>query len=270
LTVGAVPHLPRLRGDQCQVWWASIGSCADWHAGLLDQAERERRGQYVRAADRDRFTVGVALTRLVLAGQLGLEPAGIFLDRACARCGKPHGRPRLSMDAPLDFSVSHSGDLIALAITRHRAGADRAVGVDVEAISAPIASEIPADVLSPAELLTFSRLGGPTRVRAFFRYWVRKEAVLKATGDGLRVPMAHLTLSGPDRPPRLAEWRGRPGFAAHVAIHDLNVRPGYASALAIVGPDAAVTCHDSAALLGQPLPSAGLRSPGQAESAARG
>jgi 4'-phosphopantetheinyl transferase len=246
-------EVPELRTGECQVWWASLAHCADWHTELLDQTERQRCCQYLRAADRDRFTMGAVLTRLVLAAQLGIHPASVPLDRTCARCGAPHGRPCLRADAALDFSISHSGDLIALAVTRNDAGARRAVGLDVEQICAAIAGEAPVDIaLSPAELIEFDQLSITAQPMAFFRYWVRKEAVLKATGDGLRVPMTHLTLSGPDQPPRLTEWQGRPAFPDSVAIHDLEVKPGYAAALAIIGCDAVVACHDSALLVGKP------------------
>jgi len=253
LTGFRVQDVPELRKGECQVWWASLAHRADWHTELLDQTERQRRRQYLRAADRDIFTMGVALNRLVLAEQLGIHPASVPLDRTCARCGKPHGRPHLGTGAALDFSISHSGDLIALAVTRNEAGARRAVGLDVEQISAAIAGQAPVDIaLSPAELIEFRQLSITAQPMAFFRYWVRKEAVLKATGDGLRVPMTHLTLSGPDQPPRLTEWQGRPAFPDSVAIHDLKVKPGYAAALAIIGRDAVVACHDSAVLVGKP------------------
>jgi 4'-phosphopantetheinyl transferase len=248
-----------LGSDECQVWWASLADCADWQARLLDPVEQERAGRYLRAADRNRFTLGVALTRLALAAQLGVDPPGVPLSRICARCGGPHGRPRLDPSAPFDFSLSHSGDLIALAIIGAEPGSRRSVGVDVEELGARVVGLPVESVLSAAEATAFDQLSRPDQTMAFYRYWVRKEAVLKATGDGLRVPMTHLTMSGPDQPPRLAQWRGRPGFAEHVAVHDLPVKPGYAAALAFIGGDAVVTCHDSAALLRPPRPPTGAK-----------
>lgn len=238
--------------DDCQVWWASRSLCADWHTQLLDQAERRRYRHYLRAVDRDRFTVGVALTRLVLAAQLGARPAGVPIDRTCERCGGPHGRPRLAMRAGLDFSVSHSGDMVVFAVTRSRAGdgARRAVGVDVELISAAVADEAPVGiVLSAAERKAFSMLDAREQPKAFFRYWVRKEAVLKATGDGLAVPMTDLTVTAPDQAARLAHWQGRPDLPARVSVHDLGARPGYAAAIAFAGRDAAVASYDATELI---------------------
>jgi 4'-phosphopantetheinyl transferase len=244
--------IPELRSDECHVWWAALTQCAGWHTRLLDATESMRHHSYRTAADRDRFTVGVALARLVLGAHLGVPPDSVPIDRTCARCGGPHGRPRLATGAAIDFSVSHSGDVIGLAITRSLAagGASRLVGLDVELINAATAKEAPVDmVLSATEHLSYRKLDVATRPTAFFRYWVRKEALLKATGEGLRVPMTHLTMSAPDQPPRLAEWQGRPGYPALVSMHDLPARPGYAAAVALVGRDAAVICHDAAELI---------------------
>lgn len=157
------------------------------------------------------------------------------------------------MPAPLDFSVSHSGDLVGLAVATSQGGdrRSRAVGLDVERI-APVADGAAPDiVLSPAERDAFDPLEAAAQIPAFFRYWVRKEAVLKATGEGLAVPMTHLTVSRPDQPPRLAEWQGRPAFPACVSLHDLTARSGYAAALALVGRDVAVVERDAAGLISE-------------------
>jgi 4'-phosphopantetheinyl transferase len=260
--------MPELRGDECHVWWAALTQCAGWHTRLLDATESARRRSYLRAADRDRFTVGVALTRLVLGAYLGVPPAGVPLDRTCGHCGRPHGRPRLAAaaalaahtalaahaDTAVDFSVSHAGDVIGLAIARSHdgTGARRTVGLDVELMDAAAAREAPVDiVLSAAEHLAYRRLDAAARPTAFFRSWVRKEAVLKATGDGLRVSMTHLTMSAFDQPPRLTAWQGRPGYPALVSMHDLPARPGYLATLALVGRDARVVCHDAAGLISE-------------------
>jgi 4'-phosphopantetheinyl transferase len=261
-----------LAADECHVWWAAPTQCSRWHSELLDPIETARQRSYQHAADRDRFTVGVALTRLVLGPQLGVGPQSVPIDRTCARCGGPHGRPRLATGASIDFSLSHSGDVIALAVASsvdsdgsrdgdsnlgsHRIR--RRVGIDVEQLDGPAGREAPADVaLSATELLAYRTLDAAAQPAAFFRYWVRKEALLKATGDGLTVPMTRLTMTAPDQPPRLVSWRGRPGFAALVAMHDLRARPGYLAALAIIGRDVCVIGHDAAGLIaGRGLPAA--------------
>jgi 4'-phosphopantetheinyl transferase len=194
--------------------------------------------------------VGVALTRLILAAHLNIGPADVPIDRSCPRCGEPHGRPRLATGAALDFSVSHSDDLIVVAITPKPSGGSsmRLVGVDVERITALSEPTLPDVVLSPAERMAFSQLDAATQRIALFRYWVRKEAILKATGHGLLVPLTHLTVSAADQLPRLREWTGGP-LPETVKMYDLEADHRYAASLALVGDDAAVMELDAAHVL---------------------
>lgn len=246
--------LPALGAEDCQVWWGARGHCTPRLQLLLDQVEIRRRERYLHAADRDRFTVGVAMSRLILAGHLKTSPAEVVIDRTCARCGEPHGRPRLAGAGGLDFSVSHSADLIVVAVVRDRprdGAAGRAVGVDVEQVVPLREPSLPDAVLSAAERAVFDRCGADSQAAAFFRYWVRKEAVLKATGDGLTVPLTDLTVSEPDRPAQLRAWARRPLLPATVTMHDLDAAPGYAASLALIGRSAVVREWDATALLTQ-------------------
>src|SRR5581483_6699850 len=174
------------------VWWARPADAGAFPglAALLDGTERERWSGYRRAEDRNRFLVGCSLAKSVAAGELGLTAAEIALDRTCAQCGKPHGKPRL-VGSDLELSVSHSGDRVAVAAAR---GAP--VGVDVEDANGRARGEddqaaLERYVLSDAEMATYPV--GPAvpdaeqRLRNFLVIWTRKEAVTKATGDGLRV-----------------------------------------------------------------------------------
>src|SRR5260370_40062283 len=107
------------------VWWARRRDASPRLAGLLDDLERERRAAYRREADRERFLVGCALAKTVIAACTGQRPAQVSFDRACRQCGQPHGKPAVRGGGP-EFSVSHSGDLVAVAV------ATAPVGVDVE------------------------------------------------------------------------------------------------------------------------------------------
>jgi 4'-phosphopantetheinyl transferase len=122
-------------------------------------------------------------------------------------CGaNDHGRLRLdaSLTAPVSFGVTRRGARVGIAVTE-----GRAVGVDVEVAEDPDDPQraaLAAEVLCPAELVAYRRLPAATRSRAVGRWWTRKEAVLKATGDGLAVPPARLHVSGPDAPAALLAW----------------------------------------------------------------
>jgi 4'-phosphopantetheinyl transferase len=97
-------------------------------------------------------------------------------------------------------------------------------------------------VLSEPERAIFDRLGSAGQGGGFLRYWVRKESVLKATGEGLRVPMTDLTVSAPDEPPTLVRWTGRPELPSRVDMADLECEAAYAASLAMV--DGRLAIHE--------------------------
>lgn len=227
---------------ECQVWWAGTDEVREWHRDLLNGEERERADAYLQAVDRSRFTVGCALSRLILGALTGVDPRTVPIERSCHDCGLPHGKPRMP-GGRFHFSVSHSGGRVAAAVT----GAGP-VGVDVEA-RAPITDGLAPRVLAPEELADFETLDAPSQAAAFFTYWVRKEAVLKATGDGLRVPMPHLRVSDWRGPAALRSFKDRPGLG--MRLFDLAVSDGYAAAVAVMADDPIhVTVHSGAELLG--------------------
>jgi 4'-phosphopantetheinyl transferase len=211
---------------QCLVLWGVLGDVRPGLERLLNEVEVGRRERYVREADRDRFTLGVALTRLAVGRWLGVAPEKVPVSRACDGCGEPHGRPVI--EGGPRVSVSHSGDRVALALSEFGG-----VGVDVEARQRVIKDEVAEILLGAAEAAELGRYGGD-RQDALFGYWTRKEAVLKATGDGLRVPLRSLRLSGPEEPPRLVAWEGRPEMPGRITMRTVDPGPGYAAALALI------------------------------------
>jgi 4'-phosphopantetheinyl transferase len=215
------------------VWFADLASVRPAHLRLLNDVEQERRGRYRQEADRARFTVGAALLRLVVADELGVGPTDVRVDRTCARCGEPHGKPRVS-GADVYVSISHSGDKVALALTR-----EAAIGVDVEAIGVRDVAGLARTVLVAAEPLS--------RPADFFTYWCRKEAIVKATGDGLQVPLIEVVVSAADEPARLITYRGA---ALISSVCDLPIDGGYAAALAVLAEgEIDVSIHQAADVL---------------------
>ncbi|WP_433334099.1 4'-phosphopantetheinyl transferase family protein [Spirillospora sp. CA-294931] len=202
------------------VWWATLGDVLPAHLSLLNGVERARRARYLREPDRDRFTLGVAITRLAVGGRMGVEPARLPINRDCPDCGEQHGPPTV-VDGP-HLSVSHSGDRVVVAISPHGP-----VGVDVEADTGRIGGEISRHLLAPGE-------AGDHTGQDLLAYWTRKEALIKATGDGLRAPMAQIHVSPPGAAPRVLDWEGRPGLAERFAMRTLDPGPGYAACLAML------------------------------------
>jgi 4'-phosphopantetheinyl transferase len=180
-------------------------------ASLLSPAEAERMRRFHRHADRDRFAVAWSMVRSVLGELTQTDPRELTFDRRCAHCGDPqHGKPRLASEGP-DFSLSHSHDRVVLAIAD--AGL---VGVDVEDAGHDV-DELAPLILHPDEPVV--------RGRELLRVWVRKEAVLKATGHGLALPMTSIRL---DDPPRAA------------SVRDVTADDGYVAAIATIAVPAEV------------------------------
>lgn len=168
-----------------------------------DEAARMRR--FAREADRRRYLTAWSLVRQTLADLSGRRPQDLRFDRTCALCGDAsHGKPRL-VDGPWEFSLSHAGDRVLLAVAENRP-----VGVDVELADAPI-DKVAHLVLHPDD----PPVTGPDLVRI----WVRKEAIAKVTGHGLARPMTSFAAS-PDPP--------------GMTVHDLPGDDGYVAALATV------------------------------------
>ncbi|WP_103562870.1 4'-phosphopantetheinyl transferase family protein [Actinomadura rubteroloni] len=211
------------------VWWASLDAVRPAHAALLDPVEKGRRAKYLRDADRDRFTLGVALTRITVGARLGVAPAAVPVDRTCPDCDQPHGRPVIAGGPHL--SISHSGDRVVLALSPHGP-----LGVDVEEASGRLNDSFADHVLAEGE-----QGSGEAELLA---YWTRKEALLKATGDGLREPMTKLRVSGPSENPRLLDWSGRSELVGRITMRTLDPGPGYAACLALLDQPADVPVEE--------------------------
>lgn len=244
--------VPPLGDGECQVWASGLLTRSPPWVTLLDRHERERWERFRRDEARDRYLTAHALARVVLGAHAGLPAAGLRFDRRCARCGRPHGKPGL-IDADLEFSLSHAGGLVLVAVTR-----GVPVGVDVERSER---GNPPLDrALTATERAVLERLPAGARGPAFIRYWTRKEALLKATGDGLSVAPGRLAVSAPDEPPRLLAWDAdRPPEGAFLA--DLRPDDGYVATVAFIGSALRVSELDAGALLAAREPPTGPEEP---------
>jgi 4'-phosphopantetheinyl transferase len=229
---------------RCDVWWANPAAATPALSKLLDEVERGRYAAYRRDADKQRFLTGRALIRGVVAAELGIAPAKVALDSSCFDCGKPHGKPRV-VGSTLEVSISHSGNWVVLAMTD---GAP--VGIDVEEVRDAEVEGLAGICFSPSELATFESIPTTDRRGAFFTYWARKEAVVKATGKGMSVSMSKLTLTAHDEPPRVVASEASEVDITAVRMVDLDRGPTYRASLAVFADTAPkVEEHEAADLL---------------------
>lgn len=213
----------------CEIGWAVLADYRPDEVALLDDAERQRLAGIRVEDDRRRFVLGCVLVRRRLGEQLGVRPRDVPLDRTCPACRHPHGKPEALVDGALRFSVSHSRDRVGVAFAHGDAvGFDvewHRPGVDIHRLAGRIrsAAEVP-DASEPS----------PDPVGAFFRTWTRKEAVLKATGEGLRRSPAAVTLTSAGEPPALLGYDGYDDLVARAALADADPGPEYSAAVCVI------------------------------------
>ncbi|HEU4946396.1 MAG TPA: 4'-phosphopantetheinyl transferase superfamily protein [Kribbella sp.] len=226
-----------------EIWWAHITDARPGLADDLDADERDRLTAYAHEDDRARFLVGCAVVRRVLASLLSTRPAAVVLDRSCGECGRPHGKVDAIDAEGIQLSVSHSGDLIAVAFHP-----GTPVGVDVELIDPAIEINTLATVsLAEVEAKELNLYEPAARARAFTTYWTRKEAIVKATGHGMRADLREVVVAAPDQPAALRSW---PAYDGPVELVDLVVEGDYAAAVAVLSADpVTVRAADARALL---------------------
>jgi 4'-phosphopantetheinyl transferase len=214
------------------MWWAALDDVRPEHDALLGDADLERRSRLLLDADRKRLTGAWAVARAVLGAAAGIPPDRLRVDRTCPACGAQHGKPWLPTAPDLHVSVAHSGSCIAVAVAQ-----GSAIGVDVEAIVQFEQAELDllvGDTLAAEERAEVAGQAGEDRARAFTTYWTRKEAVLKATGDGLTTPLQELVVSPPSSPPRVVRWDGRTSRIGRLSLHALHPPPGFIATLAVL------------------------------------
>jgi 4'-phosphopantetheinyl transferase len=180
----ADPVDPVLEADEVHVWRVDVADGQEGHVGLqrllahlapdeLERAERRRS-----RADRDRFVVAHGSLRMILGGYTKRPPGS--LSFTAGRHGKPALVPP-TRDAPPSFNLSHSGDVVLVAVA-----ADREVGIDVERCDPARVSLDVADRFLPASVASAIRdLPVADRVRPFFEAWTRMEAEAKGRGIGV-------------------------------------------------------------------------------------
>jgi 4'-phosphopantetheinyl transferase len=219
---------------QCEVWWASPAVETPRLVGLLDDIERERYEAYRQAVDRARFLTGRVVTKAALGAAIGLDPKDVVLDSTCPDCGRTHGKPRIVPPSGYtgqlpDMSISHSGNLVGVAVTP-----GLPVGIDVEQERDVEVDGLVRMTLSAAEQTAWSAVPEADRDAAFFTYWARKEAILKATGRGLSIAMTKVTVTPWDQTPRVLESSASEVDIARLHLAQLDAGAGYRACVAVI------------------------------------
>jgi 4'-phosphopantetheinyl transferase len=236
-------HVPpagmTLSRHDVHVWRTSLEPSAEQVQRLrqtLAPDEVRRADRFHFDTDRKRYTVARGVLRLILSRYLSIAPN--LLEFSYSSYGKPALATMPGKDW-LRFNLSHSHELALYAFTR-----GREVGIDIEHMRANVADEAIAErYFSPREVLVFRGLPASHRRQAFFNCWTRKEAYIKARGEGLSFPLDRFDVSlAPGEPATLLATLGDPHEASRWTLQALHPGLGYAAAVVVEGHDWQLTC----------------------------
>ncbi len=170
---------------------------------LMTEGERARCLRLVREVDRRTFAITRALVRRALSNYGPTAPADWRFVTNQHQC--PFVEPSQAGTPPLQFNLSHTNGLVALAVTR-----GYRVGVDVERVSRVVELAVADRHFAPNEVRDLRALPAAEQPVAFFEYWTLKEAYIKARGMGLALPLGAFAFTlHPPLPPAIAF---EPGF----------------------------------------------------------
>ena len=238
---GPPPRDWTLGADAVHLWRASLAPGAEELARLarvLSEEERSRAERFRFPVHRDRFVAGRGIQRLLLARYLDADPASLVYR--AARHGKPEFAGPLA-DRGLRFNVSNAGDRMLLGVTM-----ERELGVDLEEVR-PMSDALPIArrFFSAAENEVFAVVTEEERDAAFFACWTRKEAFIKAVGDGLTMPLDSFDVTlRRGEPARLICTRPDPAEAARWTLREVDAGPGWAAAIVVAGRDVELRMFD--------------------------
>jgi 4'-phosphopantetheinyl transferase len=196
----------------------------------LSHSELERAGRFGTEQLRSRWIAGRATLRERLAAILNVSPADVPLRRG------RRGRPEVAIDGAPDFNVSHTGEMMLIAIGVGLASGIR-IGVDVERADRAVGAErLARRLLTPRERAALDALNPDVRTARFLRTWTYKEAASKATADGLIAPFRAIDIDVAT--PRVAAGLA-PYDPPHWRLFAIDVGAPYLGALALWRTDAA-------------------------------
>lgn len=232
-----------IHADEVHVWRAFLDLQTHQTkslAELLSTDEVERANRFRFERDQIRFVAARGMLRMILGHYLGEKPNTLRFDY------NTFGKPSLvgnADQANLCFNLSHSGTFALYAVTLHQK-----VGIDIERIREDIAvGQIANRFFSRGEISLLEQVEENKRTEAFFQYWTRKEAFIKATGEGVSFPLEQCDvslMSGSDLSPIVL--KGGQGESARWHGQDVFPGPGYTAAVVVEGSDWVLSCREFA------------------------
>jgi 4'-phosphopantetheinyl transferase len=230
----AAVETQKLVTGEAHLWWIPLTAPAreiELHRRVLPSDESERAGRFYFEEHRLKIIIAHGALRRILSSYIHLPPRELKFTYG------PKGKPELSAGQNPDlvtFNLSHSGDLALLAVARNQV-----LGADVEFIKPDFGGmEIAERFFSASEVQTLFALDASEQNAAFFSCWTRKEAFIKAVGEGLSLPLDSFDVAfAPGVKPALTRVEGSPGETSRWRMYDIPADPQYKAALVIEGQE---------------------------------
>lgn len=225
--------------NEIQVWLVCLDSITlqgESLLGILSADELARCGRFRFKRDQNRFITARGILRKILGCYLEKNPRELRFEYTA------HGKPVLAANSGYDnlcFNLSHSDAFALYAVTR-----GRNIGIDIERVRDDVAvGPIARKFFSEGEISSLEGIHKNKRSELFFQYWTRKEAFLKAMGQGVSFPMEQLDVSlQSGRVLSPITLQGDNTESSFWYGQDLFPGRGYAAAIAVEGGDGDLSC----------------------------
>jgi 4'-phosphopantetheinyl transferase len=229
---------PEMMENEVHLWCACLdGVAADDFTRILSPEELDRAARFRFDIHRARFVAAHGFLRVILGQYLQVEVHRLRF------CYGAFGKPGLTSEfsrARLCFNLSHSQNLALYAVAR-----DLEVGVDIEKMRAEFAEEQTAtNFFSPGEVAALRALPRAAWVEGFYNCWTRKEAYVKARGEGLSARLDQFDVSvTPGEPVRLLRTFPDPQEAGRWTLQSFCPQPGFVAAVAVESRKRQIVCR---------------------------
>lgn len=228
------PSRAELSASEAHVWRAGLNlpeAQEESLLALLTQEEKDRANRFYRKRDRSHFINARGMLRDILGRYLGMRPESLRFDYTY------YGKPSLKTEFGgeyLRFNLSHAEGVALYGVT-----ASREIGIDIEWIRPGVCEEgIAERFFSAEEVKVLRALPKEVQEVAFFNCWTRKEAYIKAKGEGLSMPLDRFVVTlAPGERAQLISTVGDAEEASRWRLVELFPGPGFVGAIAVEGHD---------------------------------
>lgn len=225
-----------LSEQEVHIWRADldlIESSLSTFLELLSPDEKNRAQKFRFARDRRNFIAARGVLRSMIGKYLEINPAEISFQY------NEFGKPDIAGNYPLNFNISHSQNMAVFAFTKRFN-----IGIDVEYVNPDVeVKEIAGNFFSTNEIANLFALPDKQQTLGFFNCWTRKEAFIKAVGEGLSFPLDKFEVSlEPDKPAKLLATDWDPNAVSKWSMYAMSPGANFVGSVAIEGVVRQATC----------------------------